>query len=240
MSTTVTYKGSTLTTVENATKKLTTAGTWLEDDITIQDSSSGGGSVVVVDTHDSHGGTIREITAQNTVMLQGQKTVSLTTSPQTITPDTGYDGFASVVVDIGQLGAVTQDQDGYLVLSPNGGSGGMPPKIMGYEEVLVASTATNINVQLTPSESCVVMLIIQDIGEPDASMYKSLYWSQGWVNGTSFGSNASNAILRPNGTIGTDTALASFNKTTGVLSFGNGTYGKAFAGDTYYVYQFSM
>lgn len=43
MSTTVTYKGSTLTTVENATKKLTTTGTWLEDDITIQDVSSGGG-----------------------------------------------------------------------------------------------------------------------------------------------------------------------------------------------------
>lgn len=45
MSTTVTYKGSTLTTVSNETKKLNTAGTWLEGDITITDSSSGGGSV---------------------------------------------------------------------------------------------------------------------------------------------------------------------------------------------------
>lgn len=102
MSTTISYKGGTLGTVENESKKLNTKGTWLEDDIVITDSSSSGGSVVVVDTPDSHGGTIREITAQNTVMLQGQKTVTLTTSPQTITPDTGYDGFASVIVDAGQ------------------------------------------------------------------------------------------------------------------------------------------
>lgn len=42
MSATVTYKGSMLTTVENETKKLSTAGTWLEDDITIEDVTSGG------------------------------------------------------------------------------------------------------------------------------------------------------------------------------------------------------
>lgn len=38
MSATVTYKGDTLTTVHNATKTLETAGTWLEDDITIVDA----------------------------------------------------------------------------------------------------------------------------------------------------------------------------------------------------------
>lgn len=43
MSTTVTYMGNTLTTVDNATKTLETAGTWLEDDITLTDVSSGGG-----------------------------------------------------------------------------------------------------------------------------------------------------------------------------------------------------
>ena len=39
MSTTVTYKGSTLTTVNNQTRVLDTAGTWLEDDITLVDVS---------------------------------------------------------------------------------------------------------------------------------------------------------------------------------------------------------
>lgn len=44
MSSTVTYKGNTLTTVNNATRKLLTAGKYLEDDITIEDVTSGGGS----------------------------------------------------------------------------------------------------------------------------------------------------------------------------------------------------
>lgn len=42
MSTTVTYKGNTLTTVENATKTLTTAGKYLEDNITLTDVTQGG------------------------------------------------------------------------------------------------------------------------------------------------------------------------------------------------------
>ena len=42
MATTVTYKGATLTTVDNATKVLETAGTWMEDDLTLVDVSGGG------------------------------------------------------------------------------------------------------------------------------------------------------------------------------------------------------
>lgn len=44
MSTTVTYKGQTLTTVENQTKTLQTAGTWVEGDFTLTDVTQGGGS----------------------------------------------------------------------------------------------------------------------------------------------------------------------------------------------------
>lgn len=43
MSTTVTYKGATLTTVENETKTLTTGGTWMEGDLTLTDVTQGGG-----------------------------------------------------------------------------------------------------------------------------------------------------------------------------------------------------
>lgn len=65
MSTTVTYKGQTLTTVENQTRTLTTSGKWMEADIVITDvtQSSGTPAISVVDTLDSHGGTVREITA---------------------------------------------------------------------------------------------------------------------------------------------------------------------------------
>jgi len=62
MSTTVSYKGSTIATLSNETKTLTTAGTWVEGDIVITDAG-GTAAISVVDTTDSHGGTIREITA---------------------------------------------------------------------------------------------------------------------------------------------------------------------------------
>lgn len=39
MSTTVTYKGQVLTTVTNGTKKLLTAGKYMEDDVTMVDDS---------------------------------------------------------------------------------------------------------------------------------------------------------------------------------------------------------
>ena len=42
MATTVTYKGATLTTVDNQTKVLETAGKWCEDDFTLVDVSGGG------------------------------------------------------------------------------------------------------------------------------------------------------------------------------------------------------
>ena len=43
MTTTVTYKGNTLTTVNNQTRTLLTAGKYLEDDLTLTDVTSGGG-----------------------------------------------------------------------------------------------------------------------------------------------------------------------------------------------------
>lgn len=63
MSTTVTYKGSTLATVNNNTKTLKTAGKYMEGDIVLTDVSGGTGAISVVDTTDTAGGTIRTITA---------------------------------------------------------------------------------------------------------------------------------------------------------------------------------
>ena len=56
------------------------------------------GGVVISDTTDSHGGTVRTITAQNAINLQ-TKTITPTSSSQTISPDTGYDGFSQVTVE---------------------------------------------------------------------------------------------------------------------------------------------
>lgn len=49
MSTTVTYKGSSIAAFENTTKTLNTSGTWLEDNITITDVTSGGGDTSIED-----------------------------------------------------------------------------------------------------------------------------------------------------------------------------------------------
>lgn len=56
MSSTITYKGSTLTTVNNQTRTLLTRGTWLEDNLTITDVTSGG-SVTITDEINATGTT---------------------------------------------------------------------------------------------------------------------------------------------------------------------------------------
>ena len=55
MSTTVTYKGETLTTVNNQTRTLLTSGKYLEDNITLTDVSGGGGEMVVITVANAYG-----------------------------------------------------------------------------------------------------------------------------------------------------------------------------------------
>lgn len=59
--------------------------------------TASGESLLVVDTEDEHGGTIRTITGK-VVQLQ-TKTITPTSSQQTVKPDTGYDGFSQVTVE---------------------------------------------------------------------------------------------------------------------------------------------
>lgn len=68
-------------------------------------TASGGGSIVVVDTPDGHGGTIREITATNVTTLV-EKTI---TQNGTYDPSNdNADGYSSVTVNVG--GGITADQ----------------------------------------------------------------------------------------------------------------------------------
>lgn len=58
--------------------------------------TASGQSLLIVDTEDEHGGTIRTITGK-VVQLQ-TKTITPTSSQQVVNPDTGYDGFSQVTV----------------------------------------------------------------------------------------------------------------------------------------------
>lgn len=76
-------------------------------------SSSGG--MLVVETQDSNGGTIMEITSKDTIVLQGQKNITPTSQQQIILPDTGYDGLSSVVVEGSTIPEITVSTSGAIV-----------------------------------------------------------------------------------------------------------------------------
>lgn len=81
MTTTITYKGETLTTVTNTTKTMTTAGKYLEDDVTITDT-----------------------TASATLQTKSKSyTPTESAQSETVSADVGYDGLEEVNVSVGAI-----------------------------------------------------------------------------------------------------------------------------------------
>ena len=72
MSTTVTYKGNTIATVDNNTKTLKTAGKYMEDDVTLVDTSQNQ-AITITDELDANGGTIRHI---NGIVVSGTQSIT--------------------------------------------------------------------------------------------------------------------------------------------------------------------
>lgn len=155
MSSIVTYKNNTLTTVNNQTRVLNTRGTWLEDDITIVDITSP--AVSVVDTTDSNGGTVRTITSVDisdttavaSDVAQGKY---FYTANGTKTAGTATGGSPSVLTTKtitvnGTYNASSDNADGYSSVTVNvsgGGGGGASAHTIHLE--FSDETDTDINV----------------------------------------------------------------------------------------------
>lgn len=109
MSTTVSYKGSTLTTVNNQTRTLNTAGKWLEGDITLVDTTTS--QVISISDVSNSTGTTAAITS--TVPSYGTKTISQNGTYNASTD--GYDGFSSVTVNVSGGGSGTPSQTQHTI-----------------------------------------------------------------------------------------------------------------------------
>lgn len=145
MSTTVTYKGSVLTTVNNQTRVMKTAGKYMEDDVTL------------VDTPVSPNLESKSISI----------TPSESSQSQTVSPGTGYDGLSSVSItvdpisstyvgsgitrrdssDLTALGATVSVPAGYyqnaVSISIANGTEGTP--------IATKGTVSNHSINITPS-----------------------------------------------------------------------------------------
>ena len=87
MSTTVSYKGSTIATISNATKTLQTSGKWMEDDVTITDTPSSP-SLQLIKTV-----SLGTLTTSSTSAADTGKTIEMASS-------TGWSNYDLLIVDI--------------------------------------------------------------------------------------------------------------------------------------------
>lgn len=104
-----------------------------------------GGAISVVETEDSHGGTIVEITGE-AVKLQS-KTVTPSTSQQVISPDTGYTGMSQITVNAIPAGSASTPATTITAnpsISVNGSTG-----------LITATASASKNVTPTVSEGYV-------------------------------------------------------------------------------------
>lgn len=161
MSTTVTYKGNTIATVSNNTKTLKTAGTYMEDDVTLVDVTSEGG-----------GGT-----------YQTKTDINPTTSSQTIIPDAGYDALSSV-----QINAMPSGTAGTPVATKGSVSNysvEVTPSVTNTAGYISSETKTGTSVIVAASELVSGTYSVTSSGTKDVTNYASASIPAGTVTAPS-------------------------------------------------------
>ena len=131
MSTTITYKGSTIATVSNATKTLKTSGKYLEDDITVVESTAAGSATTPTTT----------ITANPSISVSSGGLITATaTASKSITP-TVNEGY----VTSGTAGTVTVSGSNTQQLSTQTGITIQPEECSDLWDGLLSTADTTHN-----------------------------------------------------------------------------------------------
>lgn len=186
------------------------------------DSISGGGitptgtiNITTNGTHDVTNYASASVAVPQGTTPTGTKEISITQNGTTTEDVTNY-ASAQITVNVSGGGATIGKASQYVEFTPSSD----------------ATSSSRYTVQLVPPTSAAWWIYVwsKEKPSPPADGYIALVasFSAGMCSGNS------NGILRANGTIGSDTALGSFNSTTGVLALG-GNYGTFVAGLTYCV-----
>ena len=123
--------------------------------------TGGGGGMTVVETQDSHGGTIVTITGEE-VTLQS-KSATPTTSSQTVQPDEGYTGLSQVIV--GAIPSQYIVPTGTKSITANGT--GIDVAAFASVDVSVPAFSPSLQdktVNITPSETAQSQTVTKDSG----------------------------------------------------------------------------
>lgn len=175
---TIKYRGLDIATMNaTGTKTLNTIGKYCDSNIVVEYTKPESAGVSVVETPDSHGGTIVTITG-TPVTLQSKTNITPTETAATIEPDEGYTGLSSVQInaisstyvgsgitsrsssDLSSSGATVTVPSGYYssqaTKSVSSGSATAPASISGSSASV--STGTNTltlskTISVTPSVS---------------------------------------------------------------------------------------
>lgn len=208
-----------------------------------------GPSLLITDTTDANGGTIRTITGK-VVKLQ-TKSITPTTSTQTVNPDTGYDGFSQVTVGAAAGGGINNQNktvspttsqqsitydSGYTGLGTvtvnamPSGTTTSPTSISGSSASVTTGTNTitlSKTISVTPQVTTAGYVSAGTAGNSSVSLTASVTTKAAATitPGTSNQTIESGTYLTGTQTISGDTNLVAGNIKSGVSIFGvSGTY----------------
>lgn len=188
MSTTVSYKGNTLTTVSNNTKTLETEGKYLEADIILTDVS------------------------QSTPTLQTKSvTYTPTTSQQTdqVTADNGYDGLQEVDVTINAVASGTEGTPTATKGAVSGNAVTVTPSVTNSAGYISGGTHTGTGVSVSASELVSGTYSVTSSGTKDVTNYASASIPAGSVT-------APSTITGSSASVSTGTNTLTLSKTVSV------------------------